>query len=73
MAAGCDEVQQAESRLSKLRILQWKQTLQLVIKVRRGKKSHTIELCHGKGPKQRDRGASNADASTEGKSVKERY
>ena len=39
--------------------------------VHQGKKSYTIDLlCHGKGPKNKGTEQSNADASTEGKSVK---
>ena len=74
---GADEVQQAESQLEQIADSSMEEDdfLQLVDQgsdgANQGKKSYTIDLlCHGKGPKNKGTEQSNADASTEGKSVK---
>lgn len=74
---GADEVQQAESQLEQIAdsSVEEDDFLQLVDQgsdgANQGKKSYTIDLlCHGKGPKNKGTEQSNADASTEGKSVK---
>ena len=77
VVVGADEVQQAESQLEQIAdsSVEEDDFLQLVDQgsdgANQGKKSYTIDLlCHGKGPKNKGTEQSNADASTEGKSVK---
>ena len=74
---GADEVQQAESQLEQIAdsSVEEDDFLQLVDQgsdgANQGKKSYTIDLlCHGKGPKNKGTEQSNAEDSTEGKSVK---